>query len=148
MSLSKDNQPPVEATVEGNTLNPKDVLDVRNLRVHYEVGGGDVIAVNSVSFTVRRGETVGLVGESGCGKTTTAMAILRLVQPPGRINGGQIWVDGIEMVGAHRARAAPYALERRRADPPGRDELAEPRDEDQGPDRRRHRHAQRADRRA
>jgi ABC-type glutathione transport system ATPase component len=67
MSLQKDEQPPVEPTVEGNTLSPKDVLDVRNLRVHYEVPGGDVIAVNGVNFTVRRGETVGLVGESGCG---------------------------------------------------------------------------------
>jgi ABC-type oligopeptide transport system ATPase subunit len=74
-----------QARPAGADLKPNDVLDVRNLRVHYEVGGGDVIAVNGVYFTVRRGETVGLVGESGCGKTTTAMAVLRLVQPPGRI---------------------------------------------------------------
>ena len=64
-------------------------LKVRDLRVHYETPQGDVIAVNGVSFDVYRGELIGLVGESGCGKTTTAMAILRLVQAPGRIVGGQ-----------------------------------------------------------
>jgi oligopeptide/dipeptide ABC transporter ATP-binding protein len=86
----------------GEQINPNDVLDVRNLRVHYATPGGDVIAVNGVNFTVRRGETVGLVGESGCGKTTTAMAVLRLVQPPGRIKGGQVWVNGTEMVGLNQ----------------------------------------------
>jgi len=64
-------------------------LEVKDLRVHYATPQGDVIAVNGVSFDVYRGELVGLVGESGCGKTTTAMAILRLVQAPGRIMGGQ-----------------------------------------------------------
>jgi peptide/nickel transport system ATP-binding protein len=64
-------------------------LEVRDLRVHYETPQGDVIAVNGVSFEVYRGELIGLVGESGCGKTTTAMAILRLVQAPGRILEGQ-----------------------------------------------------------
>jgi len=64
-------------------------LAVKDLRVHYETPQGDVIAVNGVSFNVYRGELVGLVGESGCGKTTAAMAILRLIQAPGRILGGQ-----------------------------------------------------------
>ncbi len=64
-------------------------LKVRDLQVHYETPRGDVIAVNGISFDVYRGELVGLIGESGCGKTTAAMAILRLVQPPGRIIGGQ-----------------------------------------------------------
>jgi len=74
------------------------VLDVRDLRVHYDTPRGDVIAVNGISFKVYEGETVGLVGESGCGKTTTAMAILRLVQPPGRIVGGQAIVEGTDLV--------------------------------------------------
>jgi oligopeptide/dipeptide ABC transporter ATP-binding protein len=74
------------------------VLDVRKLRVHYETPGGDVIAVNGISFQVRRGETLGLVGESGCGKTTAAMSILRLVQPPGRIVGGEVLINGKDMV--------------------------------------------------
>lgn len=77
------------------------VLDVRNLRVYYATPLGDVRAVDDVSFQVYDGEIVGLVGESGCGKTTTAMAILRLVQPPGRIVGGQIILDGIDLATLH-----------------------------------------------
>jgi peptide/nickel transport system ATP-binding protein len=74
------------------------VLDVKDLRVHYATPTGDVIACNGVNFHVFRGETLGLVGESGCGKTTAAMAILRLVQPPGRIVGGQVLLDGTDIV--------------------------------------------------
>ncbi len=77
---------------------PAPVLDVRELRVHYATPLGDVIAVNGVYFHVSHGETLGLVGESGCGKTTAAMAILRLVQPPGRIMGGQVLLNGADMV--------------------------------------------------
>jgi peptide/nickel transport system ATP-binding protein len=73
------------------------VLDLRDLRVHYSTPRGPVIAVNGVSFQVFKGETLGLVGESGCGKSTTAMAILRLVQAPGRIVGGQIMLDGVDI---------------------------------------------------
>ncbi len=73
------------------------VLDVRNLKVYYATPTGNVRAVDDVSFQVYDSEIVGLVGESGCGKTTTAMAILRLVQPPGRITGGQILLDGIDL---------------------------------------------------
>jgi oligopeptide/dipeptide ABC transporter ATP-binding protein len=77
------------------TANTKKVvLDVNDLRVHYATPRGDVIAVNGISFKIYQGETVGLVGESGCGKTTTAMALLRLIQPPGRLVGGQIILDG------------------------------------------------------
>jgi oligopeptide/dipeptide ABC transporter ATP-binding protein len=73
------------------------VLDVQNLKVYYETPTGAVRAVDDVSFQIYQGEIVGLVGESGCGKTTTAMAILRLVQPPGRIVGGQILLDGVDL---------------------------------------------------
>jgi peptide/nickel transport system ATP-binding protein len=74
------------------------VLDVQGLRVHYETPRGDVIAVNGVSFKIYAGETLGLVGESGCGKTTTAMAVLRLVQPPGRIVEGKALLQGTDLV--------------------------------------------------
>lgn len=70
------------------------VLDVKDLRVHYATPEGDVIAVNGVTFSAFKGELIGLVGESGCGKTTAAMAILRLVQPPGRILDGQVILNG------------------------------------------------------
>jgi peptide/nickel transport system ATP-binding protein len=74
------------------------VLDVRNLKVYYSTPTGDVRAVDDVSFKVYQGEILGLVGESGCGKTTTAMAILRMVQPPGGIVGGQILLDDTDLV--------------------------------------------------
>ncbi|MFN8440375.1 MAG: ABC transporter ATP-binding protein [Caldilineaceae bacterium] len=75
----------------------KVVLDVQNLKVYYETPSGAVRAVDDVSFKIYDREIVGLVGESGCGKTTTAMAILRLVQPPGRIVGGKMLLDDIDI---------------------------------------------------
>ncbi|MCP4356631.1 MAG: ABC transporter ATP-binding protein [Chloroflexi bacterium] len=81
--------------MEATAMKEKQIaLDVKDLRVHYKTQEGDVIAVNGVSFQVYRGELLGLVGESGCGKTTAAMGILRLVQPPGRIIGGEVIVKG------------------------------------------------------
>lgn len=82
---------------------PEVVLEVDDLSVHYHTPRGDVIAVNHVGFEVRRGETLGLVGESGCGKSTTAMALLRMVQPPGRIVGGRILVNDIDIVSLSEA---------------------------------------------
>ncbi len=79
------------------TLDADNVLEVDSLQVYYATPTGNVRAVDNVSFAIRKGEIVGLVGESGCGKTTTAMAILRLVQPPGRIVGGAINLDGIDL---------------------------------------------------
>ena len=73
------------------------VLQVRDLRVYYDTPLGAVRAVEGVSFDVYQGEVLGLVGESGCGKTTAAMAVLRLVQPPGRIVGGQVFLNGVEL---------------------------------------------------
>ena len=61
------------------------VLEVVDLNVHYFTPRGAVIAANGVNLYVKQGEIVGLVGESGCGKTTVAMSILQMVQPPGRI---------------------------------------------------------------
>src|ERR671937_2734720 len=82
------------------------VLQVRNLRVHYSTPQGDVIAVNGISFDVRRGEILGLVGESGCGKTTAAMAILRLVQAPGKILGGHVLLNGVDLLALDQQQLA------------------------------------------
>lgn len=67
------------------------LLEVRNLRTHFFTDEGVVKAVDDVSFSVERGKTLGIVGESGCGKSITAMSIMGLVSPPGRIIDGEIW---------------------------------------------------------
>jgi peptide/nickel transport system ATP-binding protein len=69
------------------------VLDIVDLNVHYFTPRGAVIAANAVNLYVKQGEIVGLVGESGCGKTTVAMAILQMVQAPGRIVRGEIRIN-------------------------------------------------------
>jgi len=75
------------------------LLDINNLSIHYITEDGTVRAVNDLSLSIKRGETVGLVGETGAGKTTTALGIMRLVpEPPGKIVGGKIIFDGDELV--------------------------------------------------
>lgn len=74
------------------------VLEINDLNVHYLTPRGAVVAANDVNLFVKQGEIVGLVGESGCGKTTVAMAILQMVQPPGRIVKGEILVNGENIV--------------------------------------------------
>ena len=70
------------------------LLEVRDLRTHFELEDGVVKAVDGVDLTVRRGRTLAVVGESGCGKSVTARSILRLVERPARIVGGQILLYG------------------------------------------------------
>ena len=74
------------------------ILEVRDLRVHYNTRQGAVRAVNGVSFDLRAGERLGLVGESGSGKTTAAQALMRLIRPPGKIEGGQVLLDGLSLL--------------------------------------------------
>ena len=74
------------------------VLDVRNLKTYFFTDDGIVKAVDDVSFTVEKGKTLGLVGESGCGKSVTAMSISRLISPPGKIAGGQVLLNGKDLV--------------------------------------------------
>ena len=66
------------------------ILEIEDLSVEFATRQGVVRAVNNFNLTVRQGETVGLVGESGCGKSVTASAILRIVAKPGRITSGRI----------------------------------------------------------
>src|SRR5437868_47300 len=71
------------------------VLEVKNLRTSFFSDEGEVKAVDDVSFSVSKGKTLGIVGESGCGKSVTSLSIMRLVpDPPGRIVGGEILYQG------------------------------------------------------
>jgi oligopeptide/dipeptide ABC transporter ATP-binding protein len=74
------------------------VLEVRNLKTHFFTDEGVVKAVDGVSFSISRGRTLGLVGESGSGKSVTALSILRLVDAPGRVVGGEIFLDGQDIL--------------------------------------------------
>ena len=75
-----------------------DILQVKGLQVYYDTREGQVNAVNDVSFTLEKDERFGLVGESGSGKTTMATALMRLIKAPGRIKGGQVLLDGKDLL--------------------------------------------------
>ena len=69
-------------------------LDIRDFSVHFQTSRGDAKAVNHVSMRLRQGERLGLVGESGCGKTTTILGVMGLIKYPGRIVGGEVLLGG------------------------------------------------------
>lgn len=73
------------------------LLDINGLTVLYKAGGGAVKAVDGIGFSVNRGEIFALVGESGCGKSTVAASIMRLVRAPGAITGGRILFEGRDL---------------------------------------------------
>ena len=75
------------------------VLEVADLRTWFHTGAGIGRAVDGLSFHLGRGETLGLVGESGCGKSVAALSVLRLVAPPGRIEGGRVRFRGRDLLG-------------------------------------------------
>src|SRR5258708_6056659 len=92
-----------------------DVLQIHDLQVHYQTPRGAVKAVDGVRLNLIAGEKFGLVGESGSGKSTLALAILRLIKPPGHIVGGEVLVDGINLLtlsdeAMRRTRLAKIAL--------------------------------------
>jgi peptide/nickel transport system ATP-binding protein len=75
-------------------MTDQPTLDVRNLRVEFPGRHGTVTALDDVSLQVRPGEILGVVGESGAGKSMTGLAVQRLLEPPGRIAGGEVWLNG------------------------------------------------------
>ncbi|MGE0812587.1 MAG: ABC transporter ATP-binding protein [Vicinamibacterales bacterium] len=74
------------------------LLSVRGLTTVFDTGGAPLVAVNDLSFDIRKGETLGLVGESGSGKSVTAFSLLRLVPPPGRITNGRVEFQGRDLL--------------------------------------------------
>ena len=76
-----------------------ELLDIRNLSVAFDTDSGKVYAVNNLSLKIGRKETLGLVGETGAGKTTTALAVMKLIQsPPGKITSGEIILEGQDLM--------------------------------------------------
>ena len=86
-------------------MDNNNLLDIQNLRTHFDVHGYVAKAVDNVSLTIGKGETLGLVGESGCGKSVTAHSIIKLIpQPPGRIVGGNVFFEGEDILEFSEAR--------------------------------------------
>jgi oligopeptide/dipeptide ABC transporter ATP-binding protein len=92
-SSSTPSSPAPDATGTGA------VLQIRDLSVGFDAGSGIVPVLDRVSLEVRKGEILGLVGESGCGKTVTSLSVLRLLpSPPARIIGGEVWFEGRDLL--------------------------------------------------
>lgn len=81
-------------------MRMENVLTVENLSTHFTTEKGTAKAVENVSFSVKKGEMLGLIGESGCGKTTVAQSILRLIEYPGKVVDGKVMLDGKDLVAA------------------------------------------------
>jgi peptide/nickel transport system ATP-binding protein len=95
MQLTPDHQTGLRDKVTG----AEPVLDVNELKTYFFTRSGAVKAVDGVSFALARGETLAIVGESGCGKSVTALSLMRLIpDPPGRIVGGSISLDGVDVL--------------------------------------------------
>jgi peptide/nickel transport system ATP-binding protein len=87
-----------QETVNASRVDAKPVLEVKNLHVSYYTDAGRAKALDGVSLHLNAGEKLGLVGESGAGKSTMALAMMRMIKPPGRIEGGQVIVDGTDLM--------------------------------------------------
>lgn len=89
---------PTTTTARATVGTGDPVLQVRDLRVAYTTPNGDVPAVDRVSFSLQPGQRLGLIGESGSGKTTMATALMRLTRPPGRIIGGEVLLGATDLL--------------------------------------------------
>ncbi len=84
------------------------ILEVKDLKTYFFTDKGTVKAVDGVSYTLKEGQTLGIVGESGCGKSVNAMSILNLIEKPGKIVEGSIKFNGEELVGISQKRMREY----------------------------------------
>jgi len=98
LQLARAALPPLEPVAsKGAPRDENAVLAVRNLTTRFATSQGTLNALEDVSLTLRRGEVLGLVGESGSGKSVLGRSIMGLIAPPGRVVGGEVWLDGREL---------------------------------------------------
>ena len=115
------------------------LLEIRGLKTHFRTDDGMVRAVDGVDLVIDRGETLGVVGEFGCGKTVTAMTVLKLIEmPPGRIVEGSVLWQGRDLVPLGADEMRQIRSKRDRHHLPGADDLAESRLHGGRADRRDH----------
>lgn len=94
-----DHKQTMSHTTPNEKSAPETLLEVKDLVTSFKIGDREFNAVDSCSFSVRRGKTLGIVGESGCGKSVTSLSIMRLIpSPPGKIKSGSIQFEGKDLV--------------------------------------------------
>jgi ABC-type dipeptide/oligopeptide/nickel transport system ATPase component len=77
-------------------------LEVKNLETRFKARSGYLHAVNGVSFSMQKGEMLGVVGESGCGKSVTMMSLIKLLPPSAQVTNGSVLLDGVELTTASK----------------------------------------------
>jgi oligopeptide/dipeptide ABC transporter ATP-binding protein len=87
---------------------PEVVVSVRDLQTTFHTKVGPVRAVDGISYEIGKGQTLGIVGESGCGKSVASYSLMRLIEPPGEITGGQVFLDGEDLLALPEERMADY----------------------------------------
>ena len=107
--------------------DPLVFLKLEGLKTYFDTEQGVIKAVDGVDFEILGGDTLGVVGESGCGKSVTALSIMRLFpSPPGRIAGGKIWFKGQELTPSQQEGDALHPGRPDQHDLPGTHDLAKP----------------------
>ena len=112
------------------------ILQIKDLRTSFFTDAGEVKAVDGVTLDVPKGGTLGVVGESGCGKSVMALSILQLLDQPGKIVGGEIIFNHEDLLQKSEKRNALYQGQQYIDDFPGTDDLIKPGLHDRGTDQR------------
>jgi len=74
------------------------IIEVKNLETTFTTKAGPFRAVNNISYSINKGQTLGIVGESGCGKSVTSYSLMRLIERPGQVTGGQVLLNGRDIL--------------------------------------------------
>ncbi len=120
MQINPSPTPTAQAPAGPATDTRETLIEVRDLKVEFNIRGGVVKAVDGLTFDIKRGQTVGIIGESGCGKSVTARAILRMIPKPGKITGGNILYHRRRRLAGHQtAPAETNVIDLTTVDPDG-----------------------------